>query len=190
MERMFHNMEKKIFEPRWNWRDKLVEIGLIVFVLSLAGAYFLDAYVYHPIPAPKDTELCGSYFRFDLAQSNGEYADATVLYENMCSNGDAIIMAEKDGKIHLLCYAMHYPTQRRRLVDDQTIEPGMTGVVKLYQGQVELADGEVTFSYARSVSFQKISYGISLMIAIAATFGIMLPLSLLAKFTRRKSQTQ
>lgn len=102
----------------------------------------------------------------------------------------AIIMAEKDGKIHLLCYAMHYPTQRRRLVDDQTIEPGMTGVVKLYQGQVELADGEVTFSYARSVSFQKISYGISLMTAIAATFGIMLPLSLLAKFTRRKTQTQ
>ncbi|MDO5153191.1 MAG: hypothetical protein Q4D50_07500 [Eubacteriales bacterium] len=179
-------MEPDFSKPKWDWKDKLVEIGIVVFVLSFFTAYFVDGYVYHPIPAPKGTQLERSFFTFDLSQSNSEYADAEVLYQSMDSNGDYIFMVKKDGEIHLLCYAMHYPTQRRRLVDDQIIAPGTTGAIKLFQGRVELENGEVTRSYARNTHFQEVSYGVSAMIAAGVTFVTMLPASLVAKGLKKR----
>lgn len=179
-------MRKSEEKRKWDWRDKLTEIGIILFIAAFFVAYFVDGYVYHSIPAPKDTQMLDSYYEFDLSRSGSEYADATVLYKNPHIEDNCIYMVEKDGEIHLLCYEMHYPTQRRRLADDKIIEPGMTGSVKLFRGRVELVDGEVISSYDSDTSIVKMSYGVCLMIAIAATFVIMLPLSLLAKFLKKR----
>lgn len=173
-------------KSRWDWKDKLVEIGIVVFVLSFFAAYFVDGYVYHPIPAPKNTKMLGSYYDFDLSQSGSVYADAKVLYKNPYIEDNCIYMVEKDGEIHLLCFEMHYPTQRRRLADDKIIAPGITDSIKLFRGRVELVDGEVVSSYASTVGIVKMSYGICLMIAAGVTFVTMLPASLVAKGMKKR----
>lgn len=182
------NIESNKTKQVRHWQDKLVLMGIIVFVLALAGSYLAIAYLYYPIESPKDQPLVGSYMAFDLSSSNAVDAEAQVLDFMAEGNGSYVYLIEDDGVCRLQCYTMHKSLQRRRLADERIVDAQMTGDVPLHHGIIRLEKGQIAGGHSYHNGGPDTSWGISLLAAAGVTVLVMVPLCLLANYIKRREE--
>lgn len=160
-------------DPR-NYGKNILVTG---FVLAYIAVFLFHWLVLHPIPAPAEGN-------FNPTVALEEYQDATLLWEAVGSQDsdiDVYVLGQEDGSREILLFDRI--NDRRKHLQEQSVEPGCTGEVTLtFLGGEEtlvFAGGEV--SELRSTGELWIhKYGIPQLLYCS----IALVLSILAAFLR------